>query len=93
MDIISCKLHQLIYLLKLYVQCYIKPSSKQDGELCSLSRKQPKNALLTGHCHLKGHLFKPGLVDDLKCNRRKQASERAAHVLRVCDCDTVAVLV
>ena len=74
------KLHQLIYLLKLYVQCYIKLSSKQAWELCSLSRKQPKNGMLTGHCHLKVHLFKLGLVDGPQCNRCKQASETASHI-------------
>jgi hypothetical protein len=25
--------------------------------------------LFTGHCHLKGHLFKLGLTDDLTCER------------------------
>jgi hypothetical protein len=31
--------------------------------------------LLTGHCHLKGHLFKLGLVSSPECDRWKQASE------------------
>jgi hypothetical protein len=39
--------------------------------------------LLTGHCHLKGHLFKLGLVNSPECDRCKQASETASHVL--CD--------
>jgi hypothetical protein len=46
--------------------------------------------LLTGHCHLKGHLFKLGLVNSPKCNRCKQASETASHVL--CDCEALATL-
>jgi len=68
----------------------IKPSSKQAGELCNLSRKQPKNGMLTGHFHLKGHLFKLGLVDGPQCNTCKQASETAFHIL--CDYDALAVL-
>ena len=29
--------------------------------------------LLTGHCHLKGHLLKMGLVNSPECDRCKQA--------------------
>ena len=43
--------------------------------------------LLTGHCHLKGHLFKLGL--NPKYDRCKQAFETASHVL--CDCEALAV--
>jgi hypothetical protein len=46
--------------------------------------------LLTGHCHLKGHLFKLGLVNSPMCNQCKQASETASHVL--CDCEALATL-
>jgi hypothetical protein len=46
--------------------------------------------LLTGKCHLKGHLFKLGLVNSPECNRYKQASEMASHIL--CDCDALATL-
>jgi hypothetical protein len=46
--------------------------------------------LLTGHCHLKGHLFKLGLVNSPECERCKQASETASHVL--CDCEVLATL-
>jgi hypothetical protein len=46
--------------------------------------------LLTGHCHLIEHLFKPGLVDSPRCDKCKQASETASHVL--CDCKALAVL-
>jgi hypothetical protein len=45
---------------------------------------------LTGHCHLKLHLFKLGLVNSFECNRCKQASETASHVL--CDCEALAKL-
>jgi hypothetical protein len=69
-----------------------KPSAKKAGELLSLIRNQLRimTGLLTGHCHLKGHLFKLGLVTSLKCNRCKQASETASHIL--CDCEAVATL-
>jgi hypothetical protein len=46
--------------------------------------------LLTGHCHLKGHLCKLGLVNGPNCNRCTQASETALHVL--CDCEALATL-
>ena len=46
--------------------------------------------LFTGHCHLKGHLFKLGLVDSPECDRCKQASETASHVLG--DCEALAAL-
>jgi len=46
--------------------------------------------LLTGHCHLKGHLFKVELVDSPGCDRCKQAIEKTSHVL--CNSEAVAVL-
>ena len=46
--------------------------------------------LLTGHCHLKGHLFKLGLVNSHKCDTCKQASEMASHILH--DCEALATL-
>jgi hypothetical protein len=44
--------------------------------------------LLTGHCHLKGHLFKLGLTDDPICESCLEEDESAIHIL--CDCETVA---
>jgi len=44
--------------------------------------------LQTGHCHLKGHLFKLALVNSPECNRCKQASKTASHIL--CDCEALA---
>jgi hypothetical protein len=44
----------------------------------------------TGHCHIKGHLFKLGLVNSPECNRCKQASETASHVL--CDGEALVTL-
>jgi hypothetical protein len=37
--------------------------------------------LLTGHCHISGHLFKLGLVDNHRCDRCKQAIETTSHSL------------
>jgi hypothetical protein len=44
--------------------------------------------LLTGHCHLKGHLFKLGLANDPICERCLEEDKSATHVL--CDCEAVA---
>jgi hypothetical protein len=46
--------------------------------------------LLTGHCHLKGHLFKLGLTDDPTCERCLEEDESATHIL--CDCEARAYL-
>jgi hypothetical protein len=46
--------------------------------------------LLTGHCHLKGHLFKLGLTDDPTCERCLEEDEAATHIL--CDCEAIAYL-
>jgi hypothetical protein len=46
--------------------------------------------LLTGHCHLKGHLFKLGLTDDPTRERCLQEDESATHIL--CDCEAIAYL-
>jgi len=41
--------------------------------------------LLTGHCYLKGHMFKLELVDNPRFGRCKQALEMACYDL--CDCE------
>jgi hypothetical protein len=46
--------------------------------------------LLTGHCHLKGHLFKMGLTDDPTCESCLEEDESATHIL--CDCEAIANL-
>jgi hypothetical protein len=46
--------------------------------------------LLTGHYHLKGHLYKLGLTDDPTCDRCLQEDESATRIL--CDCDAIAYL-
>jgi hypothetical protein len=57
-----------------------------------LSRNELRimTGLLTGHCHFRRRLLKLGLVGSSRCERYKQTSETASHVL--CDCDAVAVL-
>jgi hypothetical protein len=67
-------------------------SAKKAGGLLNLSRKwlNIMTRLLTGHCPLKGYLFKFGLVDRCVCGRCKQAFVTASHVL--CDCKALVVL-
>jgi len=69
-----------------------KTSAERAGELLNLSRNQVRilTGLLTRHCHLKGHLFELGLVNSPGCDRCKQASETATHIL--CDCEVLATL-
>jgi hypothetical protein len=65
---------------------------KKSGELLNVCRNQLRTTtgLLTGHCHLKGGLFKLGLVNSSECDRCKQASETASHVL--CDYEALDIL-
>jgi hypothetical protein len=46
--------------------------------------------LHTGHCHLKGNLFKMGLTNSLFCERCLEKDESATHMLY--DCETIAYL-
>jgi hypothetical protein len=46
--------------------------------------------LLTGHYHLKGHIFKIGLTDDPTCERCLEEDESVTHIL--CDCEAKANL-
>jgi hypothetical protein len=39
------------------------------------------DGLLTGHCHLKGHLFKLGLTNSPTCERCIEKDESATHIL------------
>ena len=53
-----------------------RPSAKRAGELFNLMRNQLGIMLIiTGHCHLKGHLFEPVLAGGPGYGRCKQASE------------------
>jgi hypothetical protein len=46
--------------------------------------------LLTGHCHLKGCLFKLGLVKSPRCERSLETTESATHILY--ECEAIACL-
>jgi hypothetical protein len=67
-------------------------SAKIDGKLLNLNRNyiRIQTRLLTGHCHLQGHLFKLRLVKRLEWDRCKQAAGVASHVL--CDCKALVTL-
>jgi hypothetical protein len=61
------------------------PSARRTKDLLKLNRDQLRwlVGLLTGRCHLKGHLFKLGLTDDPICERCLEEDESATHIL--CD--------
>jgi hypothetical protein len=65
------------------------PSARRTKDLLRLSRDQLRwvVGLLTGHCHLKGYLFKLGLINDPICERC-QEDESATRIL--CDCEDAA---
>jgi hypothetical protein len=75
------------YILNLVWSCIIVvhttsisgPSARKTKDLLKLSRDQLRwiVGLLTGHCHLKGHLFKLGLTDDPTCERCLKEDESA----------------
>jgi hypothetical protein len=66
------------------------PSARRTKDLLKLNRDQLRwvVGLLTGRCHLKGHLFKLGLTDDPICERCLEEDESATHIL--CDSEAVA---
>jgi hypothetical protein len=66
------------------------PSARRTKDLLKLNRDQLSWVveLLTGHCHLKGHLFKLGLTDDSICEKCLEEDKSATHIL--CDCEAVA---
>jgi hypothetical protein len=68
------------------------PSARRTKDLLKLNRDKLRwvVGLLTGHCHLKGHLFKLGLTDDPICERCLKEDESVTHIL--CDCENVAYL-
>jgi hypothetical protein len=57
--------------LKQAKRLILGPSVKRTMDLLKLNRDQLRRVvgLFTGHCHLKGHLFKLGLTDDPTCER------------------------
>jgi hypothetical protein len=68
------------------------PSARRTKDLLKLNRDQLRLVvgLYTGHCHLKGHLLKLGLIDYPTCVRCLQKDEPATHIL--CDCEAIAYL-
>jgi hypothetical protein len=66
------------------------PSARRTKDLLKLNRDELRwvVGLLTGHCHLKGHLSKLGLANDPICKRCLEEDESATHIL--CDCEAVA---
>jgi hypothetical protein len=68
------------------------PSAKRAKELLNLERNQLRwvVGLLTGHCHLNGHLFKLGLSNSPTCDRCQKENETATHIL--CECEALAHL-
>jgi hypothetical protein len=65
---------------------------RKSRELIKLSRNQLSMHILmglaTGHCYLKQHVFKPGLVHSPMCERCQLEPEMASHIL--CDCKALA---
>jgi hypothetical protein len=72
-----------------YYNYIVGPSTKRTKDLLRLNRDQLRWAigLLTGHCHLKGHLFKLGLTADPICEGCLEDDESSIHIL--CDCEAV----
>jgi hypothetical protein len=68
------------------------PSVRITKELLKLNRNHLRwvTKLLTGHCHLKGHFFKMGLMNSPTCGRCLEKDESATHIL--CDCEAMAYL-
>jgi hypothetical protein len=69
-----------------------RPSARRTKDLLKLNRDQLRwiVGLFTGHCHLKEHLFKLGLMNDPTCERCLEADESATQIL--CDCEVIAHL-
>jgi hypothetical protein len=71
---------------------YIRPSARRIKDLMKLNRDQLRWIvwLFTGHCHLKGQLFKLGLMEDSTCERCLEEDDSATHIL--CDCEAISNL-
>jgi hypothetical protein len=72
---------------------YIRALHQNTMDLLKWNRDQLRwmVGLLTGHCHLQGHLFKLGLTDDPTCERCLNEDESATHIL--CDCEATSYCV
>jgi hypothetical protein len=66
------------------------PSARRTKDMLKLNRNQLRwvVGLLTGHSHLKRHLFRLGSTDDPICERCLEEDESATHIL--CDSEAVA---
>jgi hypothetical protein len=62
---------------------------KNEGSV-EAKQRQIKMGDRTGRCHLKGHLFKLGLMDDPTCEICLEEVESATHIL--CHCEAIAYL-
>jgi hypothetical protein len=69
-----------------------RPSAKRRKELLSLNRDQLRwvVGLLIGQCHLKGQLFKLGLVNSPRHDRCLEKDESATHILCVCEANSLS---
>jgi hypothetical protein len=67
-------------------------SANRTANCLKLSRFRARQltGLLTGHCHLRGHLLKLGKVNSPICRRCLRKAETASHIL--CDCEALAEL-
>jgi hypothetical protein len=68
------------------------PSARRTKKLLQINRNHLwwVIGLLTGHCHLTGHLFKIGLMDRPVCERCLEKDESATHIL--CDLEAIDYL-
>jgi hypothetical protein len=56
-----------------------EPSVRRTKGLLKLNQLRWVTGLLTGHCHLIGHLFKMGLTNSPTCERCIEKDESATH--------------
>lgn len=63
------------------------PSKELTGNIMSLNREMIRwvVGLMTGHCHLRKHLQRIGLVGDSRCRKCSTSEETAEHVLLECE--------
>jgi hypothetical protein len=63
------------------------PSARRTEDLLKLNRNQLRwmIRLFTGHCHLKGHLFKLRLANNPICERCLEEDESATRILYHCE--------
>jgi hypothetical protein len=68
------------------------PSARRTKELLKLNSNQWRwvTGLLTGHCHLKGHIFKMRLTNSPICERCLEKHQSSTHIL--CDCEAIVYL-